>query len=283
MISTQSYLKIKNHRLGSVRQIIDTAGNVVNYYTYEPFGETIEQTSDGSLATGDGFMFTGQYFDTEIDQYYLRARQYDPHISRFTARDPVFGKFEVPLTLHRYLYCGNDPLNRLDPTGLITFHITGTVMGSFGWSGIRQSGIVFDDKGNWGWINVTGIGGGSPAGNAGVSFGATSAYDIFELEKWGADFGASGSGEWLGLPISIGGDIIFGRKWWGAQVTFSGSIPDFIPCEYHTHFSHSKVYSFREIYDSFTAAIELYMYEVTTLGEAEALLFTWGMLESIPH
>ena len=105
-------------RLGSVRQIINTSGNVVNYYTYEPFGETIEQTSDGSLATGDGFMFTGQYFDTEIDQYYLRARQYDPHISRFTARDPIRGKFEEPMTLHVYLYCINDPINKIDPFGL---------------------------------------------------------------------------------------------------------------------------------------------------------------------
>jgi len=113
-----SSLKTEKHdRLGSVRQIINTSGNVVRYYTYEPFGETIEQTSDGSLATSDGFMFTGQYFDTEIDQYYLRARQYDPHISRFTARDPVFGKFEEPLTLHKYLYCINDPINKIDAFG----------------------------------------------------------------------------------------------------------------------------------------------------------------------
>ena len=63
-------------------------------------------------------MFTGQYFDSEIDEYYLRARQYDPHIARFTARDPIFGQFEEPLTLHAYLYCGNDPLNYVDPSGL---------------------------------------------------------------------------------------------------------------------------------------------------------------------
>jgi RHS repeat-associated protein len=63
-------------------------------------------------------MFTGQYFDTEIDQYYLRARQYDPHISRFTARDPIRGKFEEPMTLHLYLYCTNDPVDNIDPWGL---------------------------------------------------------------------------------------------------------------------------------------------------------------------
>jgi len=97
-------------RLGSVRQIINTSANVVKYYTYEPFGKVLEE--DGTLS--NYMMFTGQYFDTEIDQYYLRARQYDPHISRFTARDPVFGQVEKPLTLHRYLYCLNDPINMID-------------------------------------------------------------------------------------------------------------------------------------------------------------------------
>jgi len=100
-------------RLGSVRQVINTSGNVVKYYTYEPFGKVIE--SGGTLA--NSFMFTGQLYDSEIGEYYLRARQYDPHISRFTARDPVEGCFKEPLSSHVYLYCQNDPMNRTDPTG----------------------------------------------------------------------------------------------------------------------------------------------------------------------
>ena len=103
-------------RLGSVRQTINTSAGVVKYYTYEPFGETIEQ--GGTF--DNPFRFTGQFFDSEIDEYYLRARQYNPHISRFTTRDPVFGRFREPLTLHVYLYCLNDPVNRIDPTGDIS-------------------------------------------------------------------------------------------------------------------------------------------------------------------
>jgi len=69
-------------RLGSVRLVIDyDAGDVVKYYTYEPFGEVIE-SSDGPPVTSDGFMFTGQYFDAEIEEHYLRARQYNPQIAR---------------------------------------------------------------------------------------------------------------------------------------------------------------------------------------------------------
>ncbi|UCF00403.1 MAG: hypothetical protein JSV82_04890 [Planctomycetota bacterium] len=101
-------------RLGSVRQLINTSGNVVKLYTYEPFGKTLED--EGTLS--NPFMFTGQYYDSEIDEYYLRARQYDLYIYRFTSRDPAAGKLEEPMTLHAYLYCQNDPLNTVDPSGL---------------------------------------------------------------------------------------------------------------------------------------------------------------------
>ena len=109
-------------RLGSVRLIIEydsQAGSVdvVKYYIYEPFGQVLD--SGGTF--DNPFMFTGQYFDSEIEEYYLRARQYNPHISRFTSRDPVAGKFKEPLTLHRYLYCLNDPVNGVDPSGEMTF------------------------------------------------------------------------------------------------------------------------------------------------------------------
>lgn len=100
-------------RLGSVRQMVDTAGNVVKLYTYKPFGETLED--EGTLT--NPFKFTGQWFDSEIDEYYLRARQYNPHLARFTSRDPVFGKYKEPLTLHKYLYGENDPINLFDPNG----------------------------------------------------------------------------------------------------------------------------------------------------------------------
>jgi RHS repeat-associated protein len=104
--------------LGNVRQIIDTSGNVKNMYTYEPFGEALEEQS-GTGAPSNSFMFTGQFFDSEIDEYYLRARQYDPYIGRFASRDPLFGQFKEPMSLHVYLYCINDPINKIDPWGLL--------------------------------------------------------------------------------------------------------------------------------------------------------------------
>jgi RHS repeat-associated protein len=118
-------------RLGSVRQIIDTSGNVENRYTYRPFGESYDDEGEVEETITNPFKFTGQYFDAEIDEYYLRARQYDPHIGRFTSRDPVFGKFREPLTLHMYLYCLNNPTNLVDPNGL--WSIWGLLVGEPDW------------------------------------------------------------------------------------------------------------------------------------------------------
>jgi RHS repeat-associated protein len=102
-------------RLGSVRLVVNESGTAQNSYTYNPFGELF--TSETAENVSNPFRFTGQFFDDEIGQYYLRARMYDPALMRFTSRDPVKGKFRKPMTLHKYLYCNNDPINRIDPSG----------------------------------------------------------------------------------------------------------------------------------------------------------------------
>jgi RHS repeat-associated protein len=123
-------------RLGSVRQVINTSGNVKNYYTYNPFGEVF--ATENTENVSNPFKFTGQYFDSEINEYYLRARQYDPQIGRFTSRDPVFGNFQEPMTLHRYLYCQNDPINRTDPLGLFYLLNQPGISYSYGWEETQQ-------------------------------------------------------------------------------------------------------------------------------------------------
>ncbi len=42
---------------------------------------------------------------------------YDAQIGRFTTRDPIEGYYKEPRTLHRYIYCLNDPINLTDPSG----------------------------------------------------------------------------------------------------------------------------------------------------------------------
>ncbi len=113
-------------RLGSVRAVVDIDMLTVNEYSYDSFGKMYQEECYEAIDSGTGrfiaenpFKYTGQYYDGEIGQYYLRARMYDPQMRRFTGRDPLFGKANDTLSLHRYLYCQNDSMNCTDLSGKI--------------------------------------------------------------------------------------------------------------------------------------------------------------------
>jgi len=102
-------------RLGSVRMVVGSNGKPENTYTYNPFGKDFATEVNENI--DNPFKFTGQWYDSEIAQYYLRARMYDPQLMRFSSRDPVKGKQQLPMTLHKYIYCLNNPINDTDPSG----------------------------------------------------------------------------------------------------------------------------------------------------------------------
>jgi RHS repeat-associated protein len=47
--------------------------------------------------------------------YHVGARAYDPRTARWLQRDPIDASSGDP---NLYRYCGNDPINRADPSGL---------------------------------------------------------------------------------------------------------------------------------------------------------------------
>jgi hypothetical protein len=55
---------------------------------------------------------------------------YDTQIGRFTTRDPIVGNPQEPMSLHKYLYCFNDPMNRIDPLGLTSLPEEEAAMGA---------------------------------------------------------------------------------------------------------------------------------------------------------
>ena len=91
--------------LGSIITITDSAGNVVQSYTYESFGK-VSQT--GSLT--QPYTYTGRELDPETGLYYYRSRYYDPDTGRFLQEDPLWDT-------NLYAYVGNNPLNWIDPWG----------------------------------------------------------------------------------------------------------------------------------------------------------------------
>ena len=61
--------------------------------------------------------YRGEQYDSDLGLYYLRARYYNPATGRFLSRDPLDGDPTDPQSLHKYLYAGGDPVNRIDPSG----------------------------------------------------------------------------------------------------------------------------------------------------------------------
>ena len=99
--------------LGSVNAVTDNNGNVTDRYVYDAFGRLIGQQGN----TDNEFRFTGEQFDEHSNLYYLRARYYDPENGRFISRDSFEGFQDDPLSLHKYTYVHNNPVNLIDPSG----------------------------------------------------------------------------------------------------------------------------------------------------------------------
>jgi RHS repeat-associated protein len=58
------------------------------------------------------------------------VRWYDPAVGGFLQQDPWLGDIYAPLTLNRYGYCVNDPVNAVDPKGLALLDIRARVYGT---------------------------------------------------------------------------------------------------------------------------------------------------------
>lgn len=67
--------------------------------------------------TSNAIRYTGEFYDEEAGLYYLRTRYYDPYLGRFTTEDSYWGEDNSPLSLNRYTYTHNDPVNYTDPSG----------------------------------------------------------------------------------------------------------------------------------------------------------------------
>ena len=63
--------------------------------------------------------YSGEHFDAKAQQQYLRARFYNPANGSFNRLDPFAGNMQDPQSLHKYAYVHGDPVQGIDPTGLM--------------------------------------------------------------------------------------------------------------------------------------------------------------------
>jgi RHS repeat-associated protein len=98
--------------LGSITDLTDSTGAVIQSYVYDSFGNVINQT--GSVV--NTYTYTGRELDSESGLYYYRARYYNPTIGRFLQEDPIGFLGGI----NKFVYTLNNPINFTDPSGLVT-------------------------------------------------------------------------------------------------------------------------------------------------------------------
>jgi RHS repeat-associated protein len=98
-------------RLGTVRDIANTSGSVIDHMSYDAFGQILTESSPSD---GDRFAFTGRERGDEAGSYYYRARTFSGRVGRFLQSDPS-GLSAGDANLYRYV--NNTPINGTDPSG----------------------------------------------------------------------------------------------------------------------------------------------------------------------
>jgi RHS repeat-associated protein len=99
----------------NVTALIDTAGDVVERYGYDPYGQATvleaDWTADGDNESdyGNTYLFQGRRWDTESDLYCFRNRTYSPRLGRFIQRDPVAYIDGMNLYGFWWVVFGSDP------------------------------------------------------------------------------------------------------------------------------------------------------------------------------
>ncbi|MGE4132485.1 MAG: RHS repeat-associated core domain-containing protein [Bdellovibrionales bacterium] len=113
MIFGGSTYAIISDQVGSPRLVVDIAtGQIAQQIEYDEFGQILSDSSPDFQPFG----FAGGLYDQDTKLVRFGARDYDPAIGRWTAKDPV--RFEGSVG-NLYSYSSADPVNAIDPTGLV--------------------------------------------------------------------------------------------------------------------------------------------------------------------
>jgi len=104
---------LTHDQVGSLKVVVDGAGNIVKRIDYDSFGNVLYDNNSG-FAVPLGF--AGGLYDRDIKLVRFGFRDYDPDIGRWTAKDPIFFSGR---SSDLYGYCLNNPVNLTDLFGLL--------------------------------------------------------------------------------------------------------------------------------------------------------------------
>src|SRR5208337_1821453 len=90
-----------------------TALGAGDSYDYDAFGNLSNSTG----STPNNYLFAGEQYDPALALYYNRARYLNTATGRFWGIDTSEGDDSSPISLHKYLYVGANPVDRTDTSG----------------------------------------------------------------------------------------------------------------------------------------------------------------------
>ncbi len=112
MVQNGATYRLISDQVGSIRLVVNAStGAIVERIDWDEFGNVLNDTAPGTQPFG----FAGGLRDVDTGLTRFGARDYDPAVGRWTAKDPL--AFRGRLT-NLYEYVGGDPINRVDPSGL---------------------------------------------------------------------------------------------------------------------------------------------------------------------
>jgi RHS repeat-associated protein len=114
MITNGVAYRIIADQVGSPRLVVNaTTGQIVQRIDYDELGKIRSDSNPGFQP----FAFVGGVYDTDTKLLRIGARDYDPEVGRWTAKDSVLLSQGEP---NLYVYANNDPINFLDLEGRVS-------------------------------------------------------------------------------------------------------------------------------------------------------------------
>ena len=136
------YLLYHKDIQGSTTSLVKEDGSADATYQYTDFGET---TINGDNKAENEVCYTGGIYDQSTGLYYLNARYYNPEDGRFVTEDTYRGETNEPDTQNLYVYCVNNPVNYIDPSG----HDAIVLKSDFLSKNIGHMAVLIQDGNNW--------------------------------------------------------------------------------------------------------------------------------------
>ena len=115
--TSNNYRFFITDHLGNNRLVTDASGTILQTNHYDPYGESLP--AGASVDSGNPYKWGNKEYDVFLGSYDFGARYYTPAstaIPRWTTMDPLCEKY---YSISPYAYCAGNPVNLVDPDGMI--------------------------------------------------------------------------------------------------------------------------------------------------------------------